>query len=86
MENVINITAEQFRLKRQRRQVREDYDNDIRILSASHHVEIAKLKKKRDDRLQELADEEGRIVLAYQQQKARMMAEAHAEAGEGGRP
>lgn len=86
MENVINITAEQFRLKRLRRQVREDFDNDVRVLNASYQAEIAKLKKKRDDGLQQLAEEEGRIVIAYQQQKARMIAAAQAEAEEGGRP
>lgn len=77
MENTItiNIREEEFRLRRQRKQVRRDYDEEVRLLQADLRAAVLKLAKKRDDRLQELAAEEGRIIMAYQNQKARMEAE-----------
>lgn len=77
MENTItiNIREEEFRLRRQREQVRRDYNEEVRLLQADLHAAVLKLAKKRDDRLQELAAEEGRIIMAYQNQKARMEAE-----------
>ena len=75
MENTINIREEEFRLHRQREQVKRDYDEEVKLLQADLHTAVLKLKKKRDDKLQELAAEEGRVVMAYQKQKARMMAE-----------
>ena len=68
----INIREEEFRLHRQREQVKRDYDENVRLLQADLHAAVLKLQKKRDDRLQELAAEEGRIIMAYQNQKARM--------------
>lgn len=77
MENTItiNIREEEFRLRRQREQVRREFNEEVRILQADLHAAVIKLAKKRDDRLQELAAEEGRIIMAYQNQKARMEAE-----------
>ena len=75
MEKTINIREEEFRLHRQREQVKRDYDEEVKLLQADLHTAVLKLKKKRDDKLQELAAEEGRVVMAYQKQKARMMAE-----------
>lgn len=77
MENTItiNIREEEFRLRRQREQVRRDYNEEVRLLQADLHAAVLKLAKKRDDRLQELAAEEGRIIMAYQNQKARLEAE-----------
>ena len=75
MEKTINIREEEFRLHRQREQVKRDYNEEVKLLQADLHTAVLKLKKKRDDKLQELAAEEGRVVMAYQKQKARMMAE-----------
>ena len=77
MENTItiNIREEEFRLHRQREQVRRDYNEEVRLLQADLNAAVLKLAKKRDDRLEELAAEEGRIIMAYQNQKARMEAE-----------
>ena len=75
MEKTINIREEEFRLHRQREQVKRDYNEEVKLLQEDLHTAVLKLKKKRDDKLQELAAEEGRVVMAYQKQKARMMAE-----------
>ena len=77
MENTltINLREEEFRLRRQREQVRRDYNEEVRLLQTDLHAAVLKLAKKRDDRLQELSAEEGRIIMAYQNQKARMEAE-----------
>ena len=77
MENTItiNIREEEFRLRRQREQVIRDYNEEVRLLQADLHAAVLKLAKKRDDRLQELAAEEGRIIMAYQNQKVRLEAE-----------
>ena len=77
MENTItiNIREEEFRLRRHREQVRRDYNEEVRLLQADLHAAVLKLAKKRNDRLQELSAEEGRIIMAYQNQKARMEAE-----------
>ena len=82
MDKMINIKGEEFRLKRERQEVRATYEREVSILRQELNAEILKLQKKRDDRLQELAYQEGRIVATYQIQKAALLAEAKKEEGD----
>ncbi len=82
MDKMINIKGEEFRLKRERQEVRASYEREVSILRQGLQAEILKLQKKRDDRLQELAYQEGRIVATYQLQKAALLAEAKKEEGD----
>lgn len=79
----INITAEQCRLRQERDKARFEFNEAVKELKYEMDSKVFALRNKREARLRQLAEEEGRITNLYREQVAKTKAaDAAVEGGE----